>query len=48
MKNVQRELVSVLLGYVLEQELISRSTYSKANDLVHSVIDLPDLFVYPV
>lgn len=28
--------------------LISQFTYSKAEDLVHSVMDFPELFRYPV
>jgi hypothetical protein len=48
MNHAQQELVSVLLESVYEQKLISKSTYFRANDLVHCVIDLPDLFVYPV
>ncbi len=48
MENAQRELVSVLLERVLSLGLISQFTYSKAEDLVHSVIDLPVLFQYPV
>ena len=48
MESAQRELMSVLLGRVLSLGLISKTTYSKAEDLVHSVIDLPEFFAYPV
>lgn len=48
MESAQRELMSVLLGRVLSLGLISKTTYSKAEDLVHSVIDLPEFFTYPV
>ncbi len=48
MESAQREVVSVLLGRVFSLGLISKSTYSHAEDLVHSVIDLPELFRYPV
>ena len=48
MESAQRELISVLLGRISAQGLISRSTYLKAEDLVHSVIDFPELFQYPV
>lgn len=48
MESAQRELMSVLLGRILSLGLISKTTYSKAEDLVHSVIDLPELFGYPV
>ncbi len=48
MENAQRELLSVLLGAVYACGLLSKTTYSNAVDLVHSVIDIPPLFWYPV
>ena len=48
MKSAQRELVSVLLDHIRSLGLISNSTYSGAVDLVHSVIDFPEFFQYPV
>ena len=48
MESAQRELVSVLLEHIRSLGLISHSTYSVAVDLVHSVIDFPELFQYPV
>ena len=48
MESAQRELVSVLLDYIRSLGLISNSTYSGAVDLVHSVIDFPAFFQYPV
>lgn len=48
MESAQRELMSVLLGRVFSLGLISKTTYSKAKDLVHSVIDLPEFFEDPV
>lgn len=48
LESAQREVVSVLLGRVFSLGLISKSTYSHAEDLVHSVIDLPELFRYSV
>ena len=48
MESAQRELVSVLLDHIRSLGLISNSTYSGAVDLVHSVIDFPDFFQYPV
>ncbi len=48
MESAQRELMSALLGRVFTLGLISKNTYSKAMDFVHSVIDLPELFQYPV
>lgn len=48
MESTQRELVSVLLDHIHSLGLISDFTYSGAMDLVHSVIDFPELFQYPV
>lgn len=48
MESAQREIMSVLLGRMVSLGLISKTTYSKAEDLVHSVIDLPEFFGYPV
>ncbi len=48
MESAQQELVSVLLDRIRTLGLISNSTYSGAVDLVHSVIDFPDFFQYPV
>ena len=48
MESPQRELVSVLLERVYSAGLISKTTYSSAVDLVHSSIDFPDFFRYPV
>ena len=47
MESAQRELMSVLLGRVLSLGLISKSTYSKAEDLLYSGVDLPEFFIYP-
>ena len=48
MESAQRELLSVLLGDVFTRGLISKTTYLKAEDLVHSVMDFPEFFRYPV
>ena len=48
MESAQRELVSVLLDHIRSLGLISHSTYSRAVDLVHSAIDFPAFFRYPV
>ena len=48
MESAQRELMSVLLERIMNLGLISKTTYSGAVDLVHSVIDFPDFFEYPV
>ncbi len=48
MDGAQRELVSVLLDHIRTLGLISNSTYFGAVDLVHSVLDFPEFFQYPV
>ena len=48
MDSPQRELVKVLIGCILSAGLISKTTYSSALDLVHSSIEFPDFFRYPV
>lgn len=48
MESAQRELVSILLDHIRSLGLISDFTYSGAVDLVHSAIDFPELFQYPV
>lgn len=48
MESAQRELMSVLLGEVFSRGLISKTTYLKAEDLVYSAIDFPELFQHPV
>ncbi len=48
MESAQQELMSVLLDTVHNQGLLSKNTYLNAVDLVHSVLDIPPLFRYPV
>lgn len=48
MESAQRELVSVLLEAVYTRGLLSKTAYLNAVDLVHSVIDIPPFFRYPV
>lgn len=48
MESAQKELLKVLLDHIRALGMISDFTYSKAVDLVHSVIDFPELFQYPV
>lgn len=48
MENAQQKLMHALLNAVCELGLISKSTYSGAVDLVHSSIDFPDFFQYPM
>lgn len=48
MESIQREILSVLLERVFASGLISKNTYMKAEDLVHSVIDIPEFVQYTV
>ena len=48
MESAQQELMSVLLDTVHNQGLLSKTIYLYAVDLVHSVMDIPPLFRYPV
>ena len=48
MESAQRELMSVLLNAVYTRGLLSKTTYLSAVDLVHSALDIPPLFRYPV
>ena len=44
--NAQQELLHVLLKRLYTDGLLSESTYDKAEDLLHSVIEIPNLFAY--
>ncbi len=48
MESAQRELVAALIEHVYSIGLLSKSTYLKAEDLVHSELDIPELFRYSV
>ena len=48
MESAQRELIAALIEHVYSIGLLSKSTYLKAEDLVHSALDIPELFQYPV
>ena len=48
MERVQRDLLSVLLGRLREEGLLSHSICSGAVDLVYSVKDISELLRYPV
>lgn len=48
MDSAQRELMTVLLGAVYARGLLSKTAYMNAVDLVHSMINIPSLFQYPV
>lgn len=48
MESAQRELMSVLLDTVYARGLLSKTTYLSAVDLVHSALDIPPFFRYPV
>lgn len=47
-ESAQRELARILLDHIRSLGLIFDFTYSRAVDLVHSMIDFPELFQYPV
>lgn len=46
--QLQQEVLSSLLDVLVGRELISESTCDKAKNVVHSTIDFPDFFWYPV
>ena len=48
MESSQRELMSAILKSVYTRGLLSKTTYLNAVDLVHSVMDIPPFFQYPV
>ncbi len=48
MESAQRALLRVLLDRILSLGLISQRTYSKAEDLLSSATDLPELFRPPL
>ncbi len=48
MESAQRELMSALLNAVYARGLLSKTAYLNALDLVHSALDIPTLFRYPV
>lgn len=48
LKSAQQAVISTLLGHIFSLGLISQFTYSKAEDLVYSGTDFPDLFRLPV
>ena len=48
MENIDREIVCELLKSLMHRELISKTTCSAALDLVHSMIEFPQLLQYPV
>ena len=48
MVEIQRAVLNVLLDVLHEQALVDNSTYDSANCLLHSVIDIPEFFWYPL
>lgn len=48
MWDIQHEVLNVLLRLLLDQEVVAKSTYDKALNLVHSTIDFPEFFEYCV
>ena len=45
---MQKEVLRVLLDTLMEKELIAKSTYDGAVNLVNSHMDFPEFFWYPV
>lgn len=45
---MQKEVLCVLLDTLMEKELIAKSTYDGAVNLVNSHMDLPEFFLYHV
>lgn len=48
MESAQEEVMSILLRRLFDLGLLSKSTYQGAAEMVHSMIDFPDFFGYPV
>ena len=48
MESIQKDLFIFLLKRLQEEGLLSQSACSEAINLVHSVIDIPELLRYPV
>lgn len=48
MESAQKKLIYTLLGHIRSLGLISNSAYTGAVGLVHSAMDFPDFFQYPV
>ena len=48
MAETQKAVLSALLDILHEQDLVDNNTYDSANSLLHSAIDFPEFFWYPV
>lgn len=48
MQNSQKDVICALLAHIYGLGLISKYTYSKAEDSVHSMTDFPEFFQKPV
>ena len=48
MAETQKAVLSALLDILREQDLLDNNTYASANSLLHSAIDFPEFFWYPV
>ena len=48
MESTQNEILTVLLESLKKRGLVSELTSSRAVNLVHTVIDIPELQRYPV
>lgn len=48
MVSMHREVLRVLLDRLMEKELLTKSIYDGAVNLVNSRLDFPDIFRHPV
>jgi len=48
MQDSQKKVVCALLRHIYDLGLISKYTCSRAEDLVHSMADVPAFFQYPI
>ena len=48
MASTQKQVLNVLLKWLLDQELIPQKTYEGATNIINSTLDFPEFFWYPV
>ena len=48
MAETLKAVLSALLDILREHDLVDHNTYDSANSLLHSAIDFPEFFRYPV
>ena len=44
----QNQVLNVLLKSLLDKDLIPQKTYEGATNIIHSTLDFPEFFWYPV